>query len=122
MSMYTANLTPHVYDISSDTVADGDYDFDVGRIHEPLPFFLDGTYFVNASGDLVTPTGGTVTVSVSSDDILYREVVNATFNASSDPRNITPPSGQAPVIKLRITLSGITGAEGFRSKFVKGGE
>ena len=36
MGMYTANLTPHIYAVSIDTVADGDYEFDVGDMYEPL--------------------------------------------------------------------------------------
>lgn len=122
MSMHTSNLTPHIYDIVLDTVANGDHDLEVGKIHEPLSFFLDGAHFVNASGDLVTPSGGTVTVSVSSDGTLFREVVDATITVSTNPASIKPPSGQAPVIKLRLSFSGVTGAAGFRAKFVKGGE
>ncbi|AUR82221.1 hypothetical protein NVP1022O_08 [Vibrio phage 1.022.O._10N.286.45.A10] len=122
MSMYTANLTPHIYDIVIDNITNQIYDFPVGKIHEPLPFFLDGAHFLDVNGLLVTPSAGTVTVKVSSDGVLFRDPVGGSISASTDPTGITPPSGQAPVAFVRISLSGIVGATGFRAKFVKGGE
>lgn len=122
MSNYTANLTPHVYNVALEQVSDGDYDTPVGNIYEPLPFMLDGSYFVDGSGNLVTPSAGTVTVSVSTDGKLFREIFNGTFGANDDPKTITPPNGQAPVTVVRVNLAGVVGAVGFRAKFVKGGE
>lgn len=120
MPRYTANLVPHLWPISSDTVSDGNYDFNVGDVYDPLPFFLDGFHFVDGSGALVTATAGTVTVAVSTDGVLYREIVDGTVSATSDPVSITPPSGSAPVVSVRISLTGVTGASGFRANFVKG--
>jgi hypothetical protein len=120
MAKYTANLVPHIFEVSSDTVTSGDYDFDVGKLHDPLPFFLDGFYFVDGSGDPVGASAGTVTVQVSSDGVLWRDVVDGEFPATTLPSEITPPSGVAPVVKLRITLASVTGASGFKANFVKG--
>lgn len=122
MGMYTANLTPHIYAVSIDTVADGDYEFDVGDMYEPLPFLLDGSYFVDGAGGQVVPSAGSVTCTVSTNGIVFRDVFDGTFAATTDPVSITPPSGQAPITKIRVTLTGVLGASGFRANFVKGGE
>lgn len=119
MAKYTANLVPHIYAVSSDSVADGDYDFDVGKLHDPLPFFLDGFHFVNGAGEPVAASGS-VEVKVSSDGQLWRETVDGSITGATPPESITPPSGVAPVVKLRISLGGVTGAAGFRANFVKG--
>lgn len=118
---YTANLFPHTYSIVSDTVADGEYEFDIGKLSEPLPFFLDGFHFLDVSGAVVTPTAGDVTVTASSDGVLFRNMTNGSFLATADPVSLTPPNGQAPLTKLKITLSGVVGAVGFSGLFVKGG-
>lgn len=122
MPRYTANLVPHLWEVESDTVANGDYDFDVGDKYDPLDMFLDEFRFVDGSGAPAVPTAGTVSVQVSSDGTFWRELNNGAFDATLDTTSAayTPPSGLTAITKLRIVLAGVTGASGFRGTFVRG--
>lgn len=113
----------NVYPISSDSVSDGVYQFDkVGSLTSFPDMFLDEFRFVDGSGDRVVPTAGTVSVQVSSDSTFWRELNNGSFSATVDTTSAEyqPPSGLTAITKLRIVLTGVTGASGFRGNFVRG--
>jgi len=122
MGKYTSNLIPHMWSVVSDTVADGNYDFNVGKMSDPLNLFLDEFRFVDSSGSPVVAGAGTVSVQVSSDGTFWRQLNDGGFAATIDTASeaYTPPSGLAAVTKLRIVLSGVAGAAGFKANFVRG--
>lgn len=102
------------YEFSSDTVADGNYDFNVGP-GGPLNNIVDYFYFVNASGDQVDATDGTVTISLSSGADIFQSVSEGVFQADvARSADRAKPNGIGTAEILRINLSGIMGASGFQ--------
>lgn len=70
--------------------------------------------FYDANGDLVTPTGGTITFDSSAIEGQWLmapsiQTINATDVIAGDAL-YTPPTFDAIVINTRMTLAGITGA------------
>lgn len=113
----------NVYVIASNSVSDGNYDFEkVGYVDSFPNLFLDEFRFVDGTGSTVIPSAGTVSVQVSSDGTFWRELNDGSFTASTDTSSgsYVPPSGLAAITKLRIVLSGVTGASGFKANFVRG--
>ena len=110
-----------VVPIDSQTVVDGNYDFDIGPINGGVDLFLDEFRFVDGNGDRSVATAGTVSVQVSSDGAFWRPLNDGGFSAELDTTSeaYTPPSGLAAVTKLRITLSGVSGVVGFRANMVR---
>ncbi|MBF4365385.1 hypothetical protein, partial [Vibrio anguillarum] len=70
----------------------------------------------------IVPTAGTVLVQVSSNGDFWRTLNDGSFAATTDTasESYTPPSGLAAISKLRISLSGVTGANGFKANLVRG--
>lgn len=107
-------------ELTSDSVADGDYIFtSVDKIdeHGPRNNVIDYFYFVDAQGDPIAATGGTVTITFSPEADLYQTIVEGAFDASAAlEESRTKPNGYGKVQKVKITLAGVTGpAVGFRS-------
>lgn len=104
-------------ELNSDTVTDGDYDFPTDH-GAPRTNIIDYFYFVDGSGNLVAPTAGTVVISfnpVANED-LYGPAQNGSFNAVDAASPIRAmPSGVGRITNVRVTLSGVTGAAGFRA-------
>jgi len=71
-------------------------------------------HFFDSSGNRVTPTAGTVKVTMSPDGVVFRDVDSGTFNAvdAYDPTR-TPPNGLGLAREAIITLLGIVGADSF---------
>lgn len=109
-------------EILQDSVADGNYDFTVDP-SGPRNNILEYFYFVNAAGDQVDPTAGTVVITVSSGANIFQNLTDNQFNAvNARDATRTKPNGIGRAETVRITLSGITGpigdvATGFRALF-----
>ncbi|WP_196360801.1 hypothetical protein, partial [Vibrio anguillarum] len=111
-----------VYEIISESSVNGDHDFEVGSILKSPNIFLDEFRFLDAQGSAIVPTAGTVLVQVSSNGDFWRTLNDGSFAATTDTasESYTPPSGLAAISKLRISLSGVTGANGFKANLVRG--
>jgi hypothetical protein len=78
--------------------------------------YLGSIRFFNAAGAQVTPSAGTVTFTMTPDDINYQDVRDGVFNAADAylPSRMMPYA-QGPAVRARITLAGVTGAASFRA-------
>lgn len=117
---YTSRLVPESFSLSSNSIADGNYDFILSNDSDPRPNnVVEYFYFINASGQPVAATAGTVTILASSDDgVTFQSLVNNSFEASAAlTEDRTKPSGRGRATHIRIKLSGVTasGATGFKS-------
>lgn len=120
--MARGDITSAFMVFTSDTVANGNYDFNTDN-----PDFgtniVEYVSFVNAGGDVVEPTAGAVTITAASGNGVFQGLDNNTFNAAdanSDSR--TKPSGLGRAVVLRVELSGgVTGnsVAGFRVGFTQ---
>lgn len=119
MSFSTTYIRTIERNISSDTVADGDYDFELEEAG-PRVNLLEYFYFVDGGGAQVDATAGTVVVTVSSGEDIFQSLNNGSFSASA-ARDVdrTKPNGLGRADKVRINLSGVTGAVGFRGLFTQ---
>lgn len=114
---YTSRLIPSRHHFTSDSLADGNYDFPIDE-NSPNPnSIIDYVYCVDADGNPVASTAGSFTVLGSPDggksfDALLTNTVSAT-SALSATR--TKPSGRGVLTVLRVTTSGVVaaGATGF---------
>ncbi len=93
-------------------VADGvHFTNDISLDHETGACFLQ---FLDSDGEtVVAPTGGTVLFESSSIGGQYQESADGTINAADvlvTGATYTPTRFQLPVLKSKMTLSGITGA------------
>ncbi len=114
---YTARLVPSRNHFSSDSIADGNYDFDIGEYSPNPNTVVDYIYCVDADGNPVVATAGSFTVFGSPDggksfDALLTNAVSAS-SALSTSR--TKPSGRGVLNTLRVTTEGLAaaGAVGF---------
>lgn len=101
-------------ELTSDTVANGDYDFDAGAFGPPNNV-LEYFHFVDGAGAQADATAGTVVVTLSSGADIFQTLPNGSFNA--DQARIgarSKPNGLGKAEKIRITLAGVTGVVGFR--------
>ena len=102
------------YDVTG-PVADGDYlttymDADFSQCE------LSSIRFFDADGVQVTPSAGSVTFSGTPDGVNYRDITDGTFNAAdSYAFGRTPPYAEGLMIKAKVALTGITGAESFHA-------
>lgn len=108
------NRIPASFDIQG-TVAVGN--FDSGLMD--LAFdsaYLGSIRFFDAAGAQVTPGAGTVTFTMTPDDVNYQTVQDGTFNAA-DAYLATRkmPTAYGPAVRARIALAGVTGAASFRA-------
>ena len=75
-------------------------------------------FFVDGSGDLVTATGGMVTVSgaVDEDPWPFRQFASGQFSAADAAlATVNLPNAYGNVRRLRFEFSSVTGATGFRA-------
>ena len=112
----------YTFPVVSNSVADGDYDFDMGSTRAGVDLFLDEFRFVDSSGVDVIPSAGSVSVQISSDGTFWRELNDGSFAATVDTKSSAykPPSGLAAAKLIRVSLSGVVGASGFIATAVKG--
>lgn len=99
---------------TSDTIANGNYDFDLdarGPKNNVVEYFT----FIDAQGDQVDAGAGTVVIQISSGEDIFQDIVDGAFNAA-DARlaTRTKPNGYGRADRLRVTLAGVTVAAGFR--------
>ena len=100
--------------LASDTVANGNYEFDAGA-HGPPNNVLEYFHFVDGAGVQADATAGTIVVTLSSGADIFQTVPNGSFDA--DQARIgtrAKPNGFGKAEKIRITLTGVTGVVGFR--------
>ncbi len=95
--------------IESDSIVDGNQDFDLNPA-AGRNLVVEYFHFVNASGDIIDVTAGTVTLTVSSGADIFQTLLDNQFNAA-DARSSSrrKPSGYGLGEKLRVTLSSIAG-------------
>lgn len=107
--------------LSSDTVADGEYVFDLNEFAS-RGNLLDYFYFVDMGGELTPATGGTVLVQLCPlarvDDVdLWQDIQDNSFNAADAALSTWPkPNGIGKAGQIKIILSGVTGVSGFRGR------
>ena len=94
-------------------VANGDYlteDMDAGFSQCEL----SSIRFFNSAGLQVTPSGGTVNFTGTPDMVNYRDIDYGSFLAA-DAYSVsrTPPYAQGLMVRGKLTLSGVTGADTF---------
>lgn len=122
---YTSRLVPESFEIVSDSIADGNYDYPLSDDRNPRPNnILEYFYFVDANGVPVVATAGDVTVVASPDSaVTFHTLANGTFKAVDclAPER-TKPSGRGRATHVRVALSGITaaGATGFKFMLSQG--
>ena len=78
------------------------------------PYFERGYFaitFFNSSGDVVTPTAGTATITATDDNYNYGSVVNGVVDVTNSAYD-RPRIGQS-INGFKVTLSGVTGADSF---------
>jgi len=74
-------------------------------------------YFVNSSGNKVSPTAGSVTITMSSGEDIYNTISDGTFNAADAMSENRPkPNAHGKVAKAKITFTNVSGngVAGFR--------
>jgi hypothetical protein len=98
-------------------VADGDFFTDLMGADYRLFEQSSIEFYSDAEGTLkVTPTAGTVTVSGSPDDSSYFTIDNGTFNAADAYlASRTRPNAQLLMIKSKLSLAGVAGANYFKA-------
>lgn len=74
-------------------------------------------FFSDAEGqNQVTPSGGTITVTGTPDEINYFTIPEGVFNASeSYLETRARPNASNAMVKAKLTLSGVTGAAYFKA-------
>lgn len=103
--------------IKADTVADGEY-ISHDLVQSVNYNELAAITFYDNAGNIVTPTAGTVKVTLSPNGIAFRTVENGEFeaiNAYDETR--TQPNGIGLASSAKIELTGITGADKFVALF-----
>lgn len=71
-------------------------------------------FFSDEYKTVVTPTGGDIVFTMTSDDTKYRTTDSGSFSAiNSYEEERTPPNGANLAIRAKVNLSGITGATHF---------
>lgn len=99
-------VLPQSEEYESSTVANGDYNFTTVAPSLPINI-IDYFNFVDASGNLVAPTAGSVTITADSGNGIFQEFEDNTFSAS-DANSTTraKPSGRGRAETIRVSLSG----------------
>lgn len=108
-------LIEHV--LTAENFTDGNRDFDLNP-RGPGRILVEYFIFINSAGTQVNATAGTVTVTLSSGEDVYRNVQNGTFNANTAHlATWAKPQGVGRADKIRFNLSGIVGVgiTGFRA-------
>jgi hypothetical protein len=98
-------------------VADGDYFTDNMSLDWSKAEQSSIQFFSDAEGlNQVTPTGGTVKVTGSPDEVTYFTLNNGDFGATdSYLETRVRPNGANAMVKAKLTLSGVTGAAYFKA-------
>lgn len=105
--------------LTSDSVV-GAFEFDLNE-HAPRNNLMDYFYFVDGSGDLVTGVTGDVEVTLSPVAGIFQTIQNGTFTALSvDDASWPKPNGYGKAIQVRVSLTNISGAVGFRASVTQG--
>lgn len=108
----TFNRIPTEFQIQG-SVANGNYDS--GPMDTAFErIYLGYIRFLDANGNQVTPSAGTVSFQASPDGVNFQNIQNGAFNALdaySATRAI--PVGAGPARRARIVLNGVTGAVSF---------
>ena len=119
---YTGNLIPQITPLTSSSVADGDQDFKlIGGDTPNITNIFNSMFFVDGTGAKVSATGGNVTITGSPDGgITFLTLDDNEFSAAdADKADRIRPSGIGKLTLIRVNLSGVTGAVGFRGEFVQ---
>ena len=100
----------------SGVTSDGDYLTDKVNDHDQNFYFSIVFYSDEELTQVVTPSGGTVTVTASETGKQYGSVgtIDATLAGENSTYNRLPFSG--PICSVNANLSGVTGAAYFRFK------
>lgn len=69
--------------------------------------------FYNSSDEVVTPTAGDIVIQAAlTDDLIYRDITNGTFSASTVyDTNRSIPIVQFMISAAKVSFTGITGAD-----------
>lgn len=121
---YTSRLVPETIIYTSDSLADGNYDFPLDNTIKPRTTnIIDYFYCVDASGVPIVATAGTVTIQGSSDGgKTWQDFIEGSFNAADaiSPSRVKT-NGVGVATHCRVTLSGVSasGAVGFTLMFTQ---
>lgn len=101
------------FDLEANTI-DGEFEFDLDPAG-PRNVVLEYFYFVDGGGLQVDPSVGTVDIKVSSGADIFQTIQDNVFPAA-DARKADriKPSGFGRADKVKVTLTGVVGAVGFR--------
>lgn len=106
-------------DLNSDTVADGNYDFVIPE-HGPPNNLIEYFHFVDGGGNITSASAGNVVITFSSGADIFQDIPSGSFTAiTAESASRSKPNGYGKVVKVRINLSGVTGASGFRAKLTQ---
>ena len=100
----TLNRIPTEFQIQGGSV-DGNYDsVTMDTAFERM--YMGSIRFFDASGNQVTPSAGSVTVTASADGVNFQGIANNAFNAADAYlTSRTFPSASGPMRKVRVTLA-----------------
>ena len=105
--------------ITSNSVV-GTQEFDLNE-HAPRNNLMDYFYFTDGDGDLVTGVTGDVEITFSPAAGVWHTVQNGNFTALRVDDSTWPkPNGYGKAIKVRVVLTNIVGAVGFKSNITQG--
>ena len=100
--------------IQSDSVADGEQVFVLNE-HSPRNNLVEHFVFIDGNGDKIIPTSGDVCITLSSGEDIYHSIFDGKFSAEDAlSENKRKPSGYGKAEKIKIKLTGVVGASGFR--------
>jgi hypothetical protein len=75
---------------------------------------LSSIRFFDAGGAQVTPSAGAVAFTGTADGVNYRDIQGGSFNAADAYQaGRTPPYAEGLMVKAKLTLTGVTGADTF---------
>lgn len=109
-------IRPQTQVFVSTAITDGNYNFNTSAADLPINV-VDYFNFVDASGNLVDATSGSVTITADSGNGVFQGMNDSTFDAANaDDPSRTKPSGRGRIEVLRVNLSGVvaTNATGFQ--------
>lgn len=103
----------------SQTGVDGDFEFELNE-HAPRNNLMDYFYFVDADSNRVPCVRGRVEVLLSPAEGIFQSVPNGVFSAQDSCGVDWPkPNGFGKAVAIRVCLSGVVGAVGFRSNITQ---
>lgn len=100
-----------IYDIHG-SASDGKYFSEPMNINEERHYL--SVVFFDSTGQVVTPGGGVILIEACETDVYqYGEVATITATEAGLESTYNRPTFSGPIFSVRITLTGVTGADNF---------